>query len=110
MIDMNFDLDYIRKCSSMIKEFPVYTEAEKKQVAEGRTCIKLSKGQPIYPRNFKKRRDTFAGADYTTANPRDIDPNNIYIPPYFRLRSSWLLSLTSIGLSCLTGYLIMILS
>lgn len=30
MIDMNFDLDYIRKCSSMIKEFPVYTEAEKK--------------------------------------------------------------------------------
>lgn len=22
MIDMNFDLDYIRKCSSMIKEFP----------------------------------------------------------------------------------------
>ena len=61
MIDMNFDLDYIRKCSSMIKKFPVYTEAEKKQVAEGRTCIKLSKGQPIYPRNFKKRRDTFGG-------------------------------------------------
>ena len=56
----------------MIKEFPVYTEAEKKQVDEGRTCIKLSKGQPIYPRNFKKRRDTFAGADYTTANPRNI--------------------------------------
>jgi hypothetical protein len=70
----------------MIKEFPVYTEAEKKQIAEGRSCIKLSKGQPIYPRNFKKRRDTFAGADYTTANPRDIDPNNIYIPPYFRLK------------------------
>lgn len=86
MNDLNFDLDYIRKCSSMIKEFPVYTEAEKRQVAEGRTCIKLSKGQPIYPRNFKKRRDTFAGADYTTANPRDIDPNNIYIPPYFRLK------------------------
>lgn len=86
MIDMNFDLDYIRKCSSMIKEFPVYTEAEKKQVAEGRTCIKLSKGQPIYPRNFKKRRDTFAGADYTTANPRDINPDDIYIPPYFRLK------------------------
>lgn len=46
----------------MIKGFPVYTEAEKNQVDEGRTCIKLSKGQPIYPRNFKKRRDTFAGA------------------------------------------------
>lgn len=71
MNNMNFDLNYIRKCSSMIKEFPVYTEAEKKQVDEGRTCIKLSKGQPIYPRNFKKRRDTFAGADYTTANPRN---------------------------------------
>lgn len=83
---MKFDLNYMRKCSSMIKEFPVYTEAEKKQIAEGRSCIKLSKGQPIYPRNFKKRRDTFAGADYTTANPRDIDPNNIYIPPYFRLK------------------------
>lgn len=83
---MKFDLNYMRKCSSMIKEFPVYTEAEKKQIAEGRSCIKLSKGQPIYPRNFKKRRDTFDGADYTTANPRDIDPNNIYIPPYFRLK------------------------
>lgn len=83
---MKFDLNYMRKCSSIIKEFPVYTEAEKKQIAEGRSCIKLSKGQPIYPRNFKKRRDTFAGADYTTANPRDIDPNNIYIPPYFRLK------------------------
>lgn len=83
---MKFDLNYIRKCSSMIKEFPVYTEAEKKQIENGCTCIKLSKGQPIYPRNFKKRRDTFAGADYTTANPRDIDPNNIYIPPYFRLK------------------------
>ena len=83
---MKFDLNYMRKCSSMIKEFPVYTEAEKKQIVEGRSCIKLSKGQPIYPRNFKKRRDTFAGADYTTANPRDIDPNNIYIPPYFRLK------------------------
>lgn len=70
----------------MIKEFPVYTEAEKKQVDEGRTCIKLSKGQPIYPRNFKKRRDTFAGADYTTANPRNISPDDIYIPPYFRLK------------------------
>lgn len=70
----------------MIKEFPVYTEAEKKQIENGCTCIKLSKGQPIYPRNFKKRRGTFAGADYTTANPRDIDPNNIYIPPYFRLK------------------------
>lgn len=86
MNNMNFDLNYIRKCSSMIKEFPVYTEAEKKQVDEGRTCIKLSKGQPIYPRNFKKRRDTFAGADYTTANPRNISPDNIYIPPYFRLK------------------------
>lgn len=83
---MKFDLNYMRKCSSMIKEFPVYIEAEKKQIVEGRSCIKLSKGQPIYPRNFKKRRDTFAGADYTTANPRDIDPNNIYIPPYFRLK------------------------
>lgn len=83
---MKFDLNYMRKCSSIIKEFPVYTEAEKKQIVEGRSCIKLSKGQPIYPRNFKKRRDTFAGADYTTANPRDIDPNNIYIPPYFRLK------------------------
>lgn len=70
----------------MIKEFPVYTEAEKKQVDEGCTCIKLSKGQPIYPRNFKKRRDTFAGADYTTANPRNISPDDIYIPPYFRLK------------------------
>ena len=82
MNNMNFDLNYIRKCSSMIKEFPVYTEAEKKQVDEGCTCIKLSKGQPIYPRNFKKRRDTFAGADYTTANPRNISPDDIYIPPY----------------------------
>lgn len=44
MNNMNFDLNYIRKCSSMIKGFPVYTEAEKKQVDEGRTCIKLSKG------------------------------------------------------------------
>lgn len=86
MNNMNFDLNYIRKCSSMIKEFPVYTEAEKKQVDEGRTCIKLSKGQPIYPRNFKKRRDTFAGADYTTANPRNISPDDIYILPYFRLK------------------------
>ena len=86
MNNMNFDLNYRRKCSSMIKEFPVYTEAEKKQVDEGRTCIKLSKGQPIYPRNFKKRRDTFAGADYTTANPRNISPDDIYIPPYFRLK------------------------
>lgn len=107
---MKFDLNYMRKCSSMIKEFPVYTEAEKKQIAEGRSCIKLSKGQPIYPRNFKKRRDTFAGADYTTANPRDIDPNNIYIPPYLGLRLSWLLSSTLIELLRLTGYLIMTLS
>ena len=44
---MKFDLNYMRKCSSMIKEFPVYTEAEKKQIAEGRSCIKRSNGQPI---------------------------------------------------------------
>lgn len=65
----------------------------------GCTCIKLSKGQPIYPRNFKKRRDTFAGADYTTANPRNISPDDIYIPPpTLGLRLLWLLSSTLIEL------------
>lgn len=82
----------------MIKEFPVYTEAEKKQVDEGRTCIKLSKGQPIYPRNFKKRRDTFAGLII----PRLILGTSvlmifIYLPT-LGLRLLWLLSSTLIEL------------
>lgn len=99
MNNMNFDLNYIRKCSSMIKEFPVYTEAEKKQVDEGRTCIKLSKGQPIYIRVISRNVEILSLA---LIIPRLILGTSvlmifIYLPT-LGSRLLWLLSSTLIEL------------
>lgn len=82
----------------MIKEFPVYTEAEKKQVDEGRTCIKLSKVS-LYIRVISRNVEILSLA---LIIPRLILGTSvlmifIYLPT-LGLRLLWLLSSTLIEL------------
>lgn len=72
--------------SNKIRNFPVYTKSEKKQIEEGKTSIKLSKGQPIYPMIFCKKRRIFAGDEYAPVRPMGIKRGDVYVPPFFRLK------------------------